>query len=529
MIISSSRSLLYSFSAALAALVILFTGAADAATPQVAVGDSATCFLADNGTVSCQGNNDYGGIAQPATLLESSVPLPVAGLTGVEGIEAGDEFFCALLAGGSVACWGQNDGRQAGDGTTEDRFTPGVVPGIVGAVALTGLDDTMCAEFADGSVKCWGRNSGQMGQTHAAVTSTSIPLDIPGFAGSRGASNGDDQLCAIFGSAVRCQGENNYSQSGQPLSVDYVGTPTEVPGTASAVQVSAGEDFTCALIAPGGTVKCWGEGDDGRLGQGPADMLLKESPVELPGLSGIVKIKLGEEHACALRNDGAVLCWGRSSNGQAGQDASYVSPAQQVAIGVPAVDIDVGYDGACALLRGGGVSCWGDNDSGGLGAPTGPVTTPRMMADIDLVTQPHEVQSAGFTLLGKTRLDRKRKNFTRAARLTVTPSSFVLLSDACVGTATATTSYKYKATKIKRVRGKRKRVKVTRTKKLRARGTLTAVDNTCVADFKLKLPVKYFAKKKKTITASVPANAGIQALSVKVSAKLPKVKKKKRK
>lgn len=505
-----------------------FSGTATAATPQVVVGDSATCFLADSGAVTCQGANGAGQLAQPNTVTSSTTPLPVT-IGPVEQIEAGDEHFCALLPGGTVACWGSSSSGQAGNASFDPAYAPNPIAGITGAVALTSLDDDVCAQFADGSVKCWGNNSGQFGGAHLAVTKTAVPLDIPGFLGSRGAANGDDVLCAIFNNAVRCQGDNGDGEAGQPLATTYVSQPTEVAGTAGAIQVSAGENFTCALIGPAGTVKCWGDGSDGRLGIGATDQTSKASPVDVLGLSDIVKIKLGEEHACALRRDGAVFCWGESSLGQSGQAADFVTPPAQVAIGAAAADIEVGYDGACALLRGGGVSCWGSNDEGGFGAPTDNVLSPKLMAGVDLVTLPQAAQGAKLSLTGKSKLDRKRKNYSRSARLTVTPSAYVVLADACAGTARATTSYKYKAWKTKRVRGKKKRVRVTKTKKFSAKGTLTTVGNDCVANFTLKkLPVRYFAGKKRTVTATVAANAGLQAVSAKTSMKLPKVKKKRK-
>ena len=41
-------------------------------------------------------------------------------------------------------------------------------------------------------------------------------------------------------------------------------------------------------------------------------------------ITGISKIALGDDHACALKNDGKILCWGDGFDGQLGND-SFIS------------------------------------------------------------------------------------------------------------------------------------------------------------------------------------------------------------
>jgi hypothetical protein len=45
-------------------------------------------------------------------------PVPVWGLTGATVIAGGDQRTCALLADGTVKCWGNNAGGGNGTGTT---------------------------------------------------------------------------------------------------------------------------------------------------------------------------------------------------------------------------------------------------------------------------------------------------------------------------------------------------------------------------------------------------------------------------
>jgi len=54
----------------------------------------------------------------------------VAALPGVTAISGFGEHTCALVAGGTLRCWGVNANGQLGDGTTTDQLNPVAVTGL---------------------------------------------------------------------------------------------------------------------------------------------------------------------------------------------------------------------------------------------------------------------------------------------------------------------------------------------------------------------------------------------------------------
>jgi alpha-tubulin suppressor-like RCC1 family protein len=134
--------------------------------------------------------------------------------------------------------------------------------------------------------------------------------------------------------------------------------------------------FTCVVINGGasGTVKCWGENNNGELGvaTGTATAYIEPqaTPVSIPyvgGGTGIQKIAAGGQHTCALDDKGNVYCWGYNISGQLGIPAD---GAQHLPTWVPGItsvtDIAAGFGYTCAIQTTGGIKCWGKNDMGQL-------------------------------------------------------------------------------------------------------------------------------------------------------------------
>ncbi len=297
----------------------------------------------------------------------------VAGLGGVVQLASGRYHTCALLRTGTVACWGWNNSQQIGNSSTEDQYTPLAVPGLAGVRSIGAGEQTSCAVLQTGQVLCWGLlPRGAQG----------APTPIADIQGATSVTLGMMHGCAgLVDGTVRCWGQNNSGQLGDG-SDDYRQRSVAVVGLANVVQVSAGAQHTCALDR-GGFVWCWGQQEQGQLGNGHR----AREPVRLPalvqGVNGVAALASGENHTCALRRDGSVVCWGSNQQGAVGVTGEGIQATPVVVGGAgPAVRIAAGYSHTCVVRRDRTLVCWGANTTCQMGigpfqAPRGPQVVPR--------------------------------------------------------------------------------------------------------------------------------------------------------
>jgi len=154
------------------------------------------------------------------------------------------------------------------------------------------------------------------------------------------------------------------------------------------------------------TVKCWGQNQNGQLGNG--SNMDSSTPVGVIGLGEdppTSSIGIGSSHACAVVEEGdyATVCWGKNDHGQLGDGGtSSQSTPLEVLQGEGYFDhVAAGGSFSCATEYSYNVKCWGANDVGQLGDGTttnGPqgVYVPVFDASSDDTT-PINVTSAGST------------------------------------------------------------------------------------------------------------------------------------
>ena len=327
---------------------------------QISAGPESACALVAGGTVTC-----WGAAYPPAG--SSPVPVTVAGVSGATQVSAGYGHACAVVVGGMLRCWGNNSVGQLGNGTTSANSVPVDVTGVSGATQVAAGEGHSCA-VVSGAVKCWGRDDdGELGNgTTGGFSAT--PVDVTGLSGvTQVVADGQSSCALLAAGAVKCWGANNVGQLGDGTTTGSP-TPVDVTGVSGATQITTSGGTACALVA-GGAVKCWGSNQVGNLGNGALNNDPNPTPVDVVGLSGATWVDAGTAETCAVVAGGAVKCWGSNIYGSLGAwTPTYWSGTPVGVFGiVGATQVSGGRNNVCALLAAGAAKCWGSDFAGELG------------------------------------------------------------------------------------------------------------------------------------------------------------------
>jgi ELWxxDGT repeat protein len=364
-----------------------------------------TCAILDNGEAKCWGYDFHGQLGDGGSNSNQLSPVSVSGSetwdysTEQSSISSTSSSFpyandkvstgiyhsCAILDNGELKCWGRNNYGPLGDGTNTDTDAPSSTAIDLGtgrtAVAVSAEAYHTCAILDNSDLKCWGWNTlGQLGD--GTNTDTNAPsstvIDLGTGRTAVAVSAGSFHTCAILDNGdLKCWGYNNLGPLG-----DGTNTDTNAPSSTvidlgtgrTAVAVSAGNQHTCAIL-DNGDLKCWGENTFGQLGDGTNTNTNAPSSIAIDlGLGRTaVAVSAGQSHTCAILDNGDLKCWGWDFGGQLGDGGSNtdtnapLSTAIDLGAGRTAVAASVGGQHTCAILDNGDVKCWGRDVEGQLG------------------------------------------------------------------------------------------------------------------------------------------------------------------
>jgi alpha-tubulin suppressor-like RCC1 family protein len=83
----------------------------------VSAGRNHTCGIRTTGRLYCWGRDSFGALGDSQTIADRTVPTQVSGtLTTWTAPEAGSNHTCARNTDRRLACWGNDNGGQLGNG-----------------------------------------------------------------------------------------------------------------------------------------------------------------------------------------------------------------------------------------------------------------------------------------------------------------------------------------------------------------------------------------------------------------------------
>jgi alpha-tubulin suppressor-like RCC1 family protein len=261
----------------------------------------------------------------------------VVGLETVVQVATADTS-CAVKQDGTLWCWGGNALGQVGDGTTVDRSSPVQVVALGTSVVSTAISGyRTCAVKRDGTLWCWGLNLLPVFPPDSKPSYSATPVQVAGFADVASVALGAWHYCVIKqDGTVWCWGANGNGALGVGPILPGQTEPFQVTGVGSCVAALAALDHTCA-IEKNATLGCWGNNSYGELGMGAADAY-SDVPVQATVLGGalVSSVGVGGGFTCVTTTGGALRCWGNNEDGQLGDGTKTNSlTAVNPAIGCP--------------------------------------------------------------------------------------------------------------------------------------------------------------------------------------------------
>ena len=367
----------------------------------IAAGTNHTCALLGNGTVRCWGAGSSGQLGD-GTKQTTGDPLLVANVSSAKLLTAAGDGACAVVAG-DAWCWGAGAAKPlqisgpsaitaiaAGAGQTcavsvdrsvwcwaAGKTTASKIGGLTAAAEVAVGEDFACVRGVLGAVYCWGKNDrGQLGNGKVEPGgSTATPTLVVGTAHLADKCQGktcDDGKPCTLDSCDAATGSCAYAPA--PEGFACGGDNACISGVCSwARDITVGNTFGC--VAHGsGRVSCWGYNNRWILGVESKDLNRSAKPVIVQGVANVRSLAAGNDHVCALIDDGSISCWGSNAHGLAGHGGNFPTtfarPQQVIGLPSPAVQVLSANKHSCAVVQDGTTWCWGDGDLSRFGFPS---------------------------------------------------------------------------------------------------------------------------------------------------------------
>lgn len=303
-------------------------------------------------------------VGGPAAVALVTVP-PLA----FASIAPGNTYTCGVTVEDLAYCWGNNLVGQLGDGTEGDiKLTPGPVAGGIRFRAVSAQYMHTCGLTPAGAAYCWGRNfTGRPGAGTPPWGHVLTPAPVVGDLTFAAIHVGGWFLCGLTpGGEAYCWGQNDQGSVGDGTTMDRR-VPVPVAGGHRFAALTTGGLHACGITLQGAGY-CWGRNQVGALGDGTT--IGRSEPVAVSGGLVFKSLSAGVGLTCGVASDGVAYCWGENYRGALGDgtETDRLEPTP-VAGGLRFQSVQAGGLNSCGLAVDGRAYCWGDNASGKLGRP----------------------------------------------------------------------------------------------------------------------------------------------------------------
>ena len=375
-------------------------GLGESTPPSVALssidaGSFHTCGIKSDGTATCWGSTAYDALAAPRSSTFTMV-------------SSGGNYACGIDRGGTIECWGSNRHRQsiAPLGTFASLSAGRNFACAIGI----DTDPATSGNQGSGSIACWGEQIARRTDPPSGQPTPVVPTSTPQPAADRDTvvdiAMGWYTDCLLTGAGTaKCIG-NRHREGAPPVSRYRA--------------VSVGWAHSCGIDHYGSFVRCWGLNRAGEA-----------SPPE----GTFKKISAGARASCGIKTDGYIACWGVNETSHA-DDAWLYGQVDDAPVSGTFVDISLsfnpsrfyGSEHACALRDDGVVICWGQDSFGQATPPsnfnfkavaTGPTASCGIVKDSDTTNEIADENENTVKCWGRNRnSDNALKDFNGFAKST---------------------------------------------------------------------------------------------------------------